>query len=84
MAPAFGLSESKALIPRFLSVANKVRRGHRCPLTLLRQVVNYITTILPSHVQLVDKWKDVVVNEASGGSHTLDMWAWMDKATLDA
>jgi len=33
---------------------------------------------------LVDKWKDVIVNEASGGSHTLDMPTWMGKATLDA
>ena len=34
--------------------------------------------------QLVDKMKDIVANEASGGSHTLDMWTWTNKATLDA
>jgi hypothetical protein len=35
-------------------------------------------------MQLVDKWKDIIVNEASGDSHTLDIHAWMGKATLDA
>ena len=30
MAPAFGLTESKALMPRFLLVSNKVREDHRC------------------------------------------------------
>jgi len=34
MAPAFGLSESKALVPRFLLVANKVREDYRHPPTL--------------------------------------------------
>jgi len=56
LVPAFGPNESKALMPRFLSVANK----------------------------LADKWKDIVANEASGGSHTLDIPTWMSKATLDA
>jgi len=84
MAPAFGLSESKALMPRFLLIANKVRQDHRRPLTLLLQIVNYVTPIFPSCAQLVDKWKDIVENEASEGSHTLDMRKWMSKATLDA
>ena len=35
-------------------------------------------------IQLVDKWKDVVENEASGSSTTLDVPTWMGKATLDA
>ncbi|KAF9649252.1 cytochrome P450 [Thelephora ganbajun] len=56
LTPAFGLSESRALMPRFFLVANK----------------------------LVDKWKDVVMSEGSGGPHTLDIQLWMGKATLDA
>ena len=36
LTPAFGLSESRALIPRFLLVANKVReRGIILPASLL-------------------------------------------------
>ena len=34
--------------------------------------------------QLADKWKDIVANEASGGSHTLNIQTWLGKATLDA
>ena len=72
-------------MPRFLSVANKVREGHWRPPTLLLSIVDYLTLISQFHfAQLVDKWKDIVVNETSGGSHTLDMSAWMGKATLDA
>ena len=84
MAPAFGLSESKALMPRFLLVANKVRGhgGHRRPPMLL-SIANFNLQI-SFHTQLVDKMKDIVANEAFGGSHTLDMWTWTNKATLDA
>ena len=39
---------------------------------------------IPFCAQLADKWKDIVVNEASGGSHTLDLSTWMSKAILDA
>ena len=84
MAPAFGLSESKALMPRFLLIANKVRGhgDHRRPPMLL-SIANF-NLPTPFHTQLADRWKDVVANGASGGSHTLDMWPWMGKATLDA
>ena len=84
LAPAFGLAESKALIPRFLLVANKVRelKYHRHP-PVVFSIANFNPPI-SFHTQLVDKLKDIVVNEASGGSHTLDMWIWMNKATLDA
>lgn len=43
--------------------------------------VNFPTSF---RMQLVDKWKDVIANEASGGSHVLDMPMWIGKATLDA
>ena len=35
LAPAFGLSESKSLIPRFLLVANKVRARGIIPMAAL-------------------------------------------------
>ena len=41
LAPAFGLSESKALMPRFLSVANNVREDHWRPPTLPLSIVDY-------------------------------------------
>ena len=46
LVPAFGPSESKALIPRFLSVANKVRGlgGYRRPPMLL-SIAHYLTLI---------------------------------------
>jgi hypothetical protein len=85
LTPAFGPSESKALMPCFLSVANKVCEDHRCPLTPLLSIANHLTQFPDSfRTQLVDKWKDIIVNEASGGSHTLDIPSWMSKATLDA
>jgi hypothetical protein len=83
LTPAFGPSESKALMPCFLSVANKVCEHHRRPLALLLLIMNFNFPIL-FRTQLVDKWKDIIVNEASGGSHTLNIPTWMSKATLDA
>jgi hypothetical protein len=83
MAPAFGPSESKALMPCFLSVANKVCEDHRRLLALLLSIMSSDFPIL-FRTQLADKWKDIILNEASGGSHTLDMPTWVSKATLDA
>jgi hypothetical protein len=45
MTPAFGPSESKALMPCFLSVANKVCEDHRGPPTLLLSIANHLTLI---------------------------------------
>jgi hypothetical protein len=83
LTPAFGLGESKALMPHFLSVANKVCEEHRRPPTRFFLLPNFNLLIL-FRTQLVDKWKDIVVSEASGGSHTLDIPKWINKATLDA
>jgi cytochrome P450 len=83
LTPAFGVSESKALMPCFLSVANKVCEDHRRLPTFLRSLMNFNFPIL-FRTQLADKWKDIIVNETSGSSHTLDMPTWMSKATLDA
>lgn len=86
LTPAFGLSESKALMPRFLLVANKVRNCRRLPPSASSpngslRTLNYPISF---RIQLVDKWKEVVESEASGGSSTLDIPTWMGKATLDA
>ena len=72
-------------MPRFLMVANEVREDYRCLLTFLLSIANHLT-LVPRFfcAQLADKWKDIVVNEASGGSHTLDLSTWMSKAILDA
>ena len=80
LTPAFGLSESKALMPRFLLVANKVRKDRRASSPLSTNA----DPLISFRTQLVDKWKDILASETSGGSHTLDIPTWMGKATLDA
>jgi hypothetical protein len=73
-------------MPCFLSVANKVCEVHRRSLTLpsFNSEPPGFNFLISFRTQLVDKWKDIIVNEASGGSHTLDIPTWMSKATLDA
>jgi len=49
LTPAFGLSESKALMPRFLSVANKVRTERRRLRMLLPGLMSRLTLISRFH-----------------------------------
>ena len=88
LTPAFGLNEVKALVPRFLMVANRVRdeaTGVFChDVSFFGIQSPNFNLPISSRIQLVDKWRDLVANEASGGSHILDMPAWMGKSTLDA
>ena len=71
-------------MPRFLLVANKVRGlGDYRRLPIVLSIASF-NLLISFRVQLVDKWKDIIVNETPGDSHTLDMRTWMGKATLDA
>jgi len=75
MAPAFGLVEVKSLLPHFMNVATKVRE--------LR--LNSILRVDQGpRCQMADKWSNIIANDKSGRSATIDVCVWLGKATLDA
>lgn len=75
MAPAFGPSEAKALLPYFMDAATKVL-----------EFGFYLTLEANSGPprQMADKWIGIIENDESGHSATIDVNMWIGKATLDA
>jgi len=74
MAPAFGLVEAKGLLPYFVDTATKA-----CGLRLYSLLK---TDSGPR--QMADKWINIIANGKSVDSATIDVNAWLGKATLDA
>jgi len=75
MAPAFGLVESKGLLPYFMDAATKA-----CEPCLH---ISSRTDPGP-RAQMADKWSNVIANGKSWDSATIDVNLWFGKATLDA
>jgi len=75
MAPAFGLVESKGLLPHFMDTATKACEP--CLHLILRADSG-------SRYQMADKWSNVIANGKSWDSATIDANSWFGKATLDA
>lgn len=75
MAPAFGLTAAKSLLPYFMDAVIKARRLGSCLI---------LTTDLCHRPQMVDKWNDIIENGKSGNSADIDVNLWVGKATLDA
>jgi len=75
MAPAFGLVEAKGLLPHFMDAVTKVREPR---LNLI------LKADLDLRCQMADKWSNIIANGNSGDSATIDVSAWLGKATLDA
>ena len=75
MAPAFGLVEAKGLLPHFVDAVTKVHE-HRLYLIMRAD--------LDPRRQMADKWSNIIANDKSGQSATIDVSAWLGKATLDA
>jgi len=75
MAPAFGQVEVKGLLPYFADTATKA-----CELRL------YLILSADSGFpyQTADKWSNIIANDKSGHSATIDVSMWFGKATLDA
>ena len=75
MAPAFGLVETRALLPYFTDAVTKVRG-----------ILLYLILEADSGpcLQMADKWVDIIENGESGCSATVDVNMWLGKATLDA
>jgi len=75
MAPAFGLGEAKGLLPYFMDTVNKVHKLHLQLVSNADQGPRY---------QMADKWNGIIENNESGNSVTIDVNAWLGRATLDA
>jgi len=75
MAPAFGLVEAKGLFPHFMNAVTKVR-GLR--------LYSILGVDQDPRCQMTDKWNNIIANDKSGRSATIDVSAWLGKATLDA
>ena len=75
MAPAFGLADAKSLLPYFMGSATKARKPRW----------HFISeTDLSPHLQMADKWSDIVEDGKSGGSAVIDVNLWLGRAALDA
>jgi hypothetical protein len=71
--PGFGMVESRALLPIFMSLAAKVR---------------YVTcvygfSLLMPHLKMSSKWNDLLSNSPEL-SVKIDITSWISGATLDA
>ena len=75
MSPAFGLVEAKGLLPHFMDCVTKARE---LDFYLVLKVDSS-----PCH-QMADKWSGIIENGRSGHSATINVNAWLGKATLDA
>jgi len=74
MMPAFGLTASRELLPRFIEVLDKVSAS---PLN-----THSVTTCDSKSTQLDGMWKDIV-SDAPDGATTLDVIEWLGRAALD-
>ena len=70
LTPAFGLSESKALIPRFLLVANKVRRWRRLSASVSSPNGRFTNTQLPDFIS------HTVSRQVEGRGRERNLW-WL-------
>ena len=75
VAPAFGLVEARGLLPHFMDAVTKVGELRLCSI---------LGADLGPHHQMADKWSNIIANDKSGNSATVDVSAWLGKATLDA
>ena len=76
MAPAFGLVEARGLLPHFINAVTKVRE--------LRRLCSILRADCGPYCQMADKWSSIIANDKSGHFATIDVSAWLGKATLDA
>ena len=75
MAPAFGVVETKALLPYFMDSVTKARE--------LRFHLTLNADSGPCD-QMADKWSSIIENSESGQSAVINVNTWFAKATLDA
>ena len=75
MAPAFGLVESKGLLPHFMDAATKA--CGLCTHSIWRAYSG-------PHRQMADRWSNIIANGKSLHSAVIDVNMWFGKATLDA
>jgi hypothetical protein len=71
MRPAFGAPEAKNFVPLFRNTADKV------------SIVHSETLVQTSTVQIVTKMSEIIANDITGQSVTIDVLYWLTRATLD-
>jgi len=76
IAPAFGLVETKGLVPHFTDIATKAREP------CWYKFLSLEADTSPRH-QMAEKWSSIIENDNPGNSAVIDANMWMGKATLD-
>lgn len=77
MIPAFGVSETKALLPYFASCAAKVKKKRSNPSRHKAEISFEFS------YQMSTQWKDMI-STSLDQSALVNIPAWLSRATLDA